>query len=124
VSDQVAKILDAWRAEFPALDVTPVAVCARITRIERHKRHALGQLYRRHGIDSGEFDVLAALRRSGPADRLSPTALYRLGCTAEFGFYEQLRQELGVLLATQPWRRSSTRSCSASSTGSAARRAR
>lgn len=77
VSDHVAAILDAWRVERPDLDVSPVGIFGRISRIERHKSQALGEVYRRHGIDGGEYDVLAALRRSGPSYRLTPTELYR-----------------------------------------------
>lgn len=38
---------------------------------------ALRGVYRRHQLDAGEYDVLAALRRSGPSYRLTPTELYR-----------------------------------------------
>jgi DNA-binding MarR family transcriptional regulator len=75
--DQVAAILDAWRAEQPGLDVSPVAIFGRITRIERYQAAALRQVWRRHHIDPGEYDVLAALSRSGPGYRLTPTELYR-----------------------------------------------
>ena len=39
-------------------------------------RHG-SEVYRRHQLDAGEYDVLAALRRSGPRYRLTPTELYR-----------------------------------------------
>lgn len=75
--DHVAGILAAWRNVNPALDLTPVGIFGRITRIERYKTQALRDVYRRHGIDSGEYDVLAALRRADPDHPLTPTALYR-----------------------------------------------
>jgi DNA-binding MarR family transcriptional regulator len=75
--DHVAAILDAWCEEQPGLDVSPVAVFGRISRIDRYKATALREVYRRHQIDAGEYDVLAALRRSGPRYRLTPTELYR-----------------------------------------------
>src|SRR5215469_10178840 len=75
--DHVAEILDAWRTEQPALDVSPVAIFGRITRIDRYQAMAMREVYRRHRIDAGEYDVLAALRRSGPGYRLTPTELYR-----------------------------------------------
>ncbi len=77
MSDHVAAILDAWRVERPDLDVTPVGVFGRITRIERHTSEALRGVHRAYEIDSGEYDVLAALRRSGEPYRLTPTELYR-----------------------------------------------
>lgn len=75
--DHVAAILDAWRSERPDLDTTPVAVFARIVRIERHKNQALRSLWRSYRLDPGEYDVLAALRRSGRPYQLTPTQLYR-----------------------------------------------
>ena len=76
-SDHVAAILNAWRAEEPGLDVSPVAIFGRVSRIERYKAAALRDVLGRHQLDSGEYDVLAALRRSGPGYRLTPTELYR-----------------------------------------------
>lgn len=75
--DHVAEILEAWRIEHPNLDTSPIGIFGRITRIERHKNQALRAVYRAHGIDGGEYNVLAALRRAGPAYQMTPTALYR-----------------------------------------------
>ena len=75
--DHVAGLLDAWHDEQPGLDVSPVAIFGRISRIGRYQAAALREVYRRHQIDAGEYDVLAALRRSGPRYRLTPTELYR-----------------------------------------------
>ena len=77
VADHVESIIEAWRAERPDLDVSPVGVFGRISRIERHKDLSLRPLFLRHRIDSGEYDVLAALRRSGEPYCLTPTQLYR-----------------------------------------------
>ncbi|HEY7049930.1 MAG TPA: MarR family transcriptional regulator [Jatrophihabitantaceae bacterium] len=75
--DHVAAILQAWHTERPDLDVSPVAIFGRITRIDRYQAAAMRQVWRRHKIDSGEYDVLAALHRSGPDYQLTPTELYR-----------------------------------------------
>jgi DNA-binding MarR family transcriptional regulator len=77
VQDQVARILDQWQAQRPDLDVSPVGVFGRISRIERHKSNALRAVYQRHSCDAGEYDVLAALRRAGPSHSLTPTELAR-----------------------------------------------
>jgi DNA-binding MarR family transcriptional regulator len=73
----VEEILAEWRTEKPGLDVSPVAIFGRVSRIERYKSAALREVYRRHRLDAGEYDVLAALRRRGPGHRLTPTDLYR-----------------------------------------------
>ena len=77
MQDHVSDVLDQWRAQRPDLDVSPVAVFGRISRIERHKSTALREVYRRHRCDAGEYDVLAALRRTGPPHSLTPTELAR-----------------------------------------------
>jgi DNA-binding MarR family transcriptional regulator len=77
VPDHVSKILDQWRTQRPELDVSPVGVFGRISRIDRHKANALRSVYRRHGCDAGQYDVLAALRRTGPPHSLTPTDLAR-----------------------------------------------
>jgi DNA-binding MarR family transcriptional regulator len=75
--DHVSRILDQWQAQRPDLDLSPVGVFGRISRIERHKAKALRAVYRRHRCDAGEYDVLAALRRAGPPHSLTPTELAR-----------------------------------------------
>lgn len=101
--DHVAAILDAWRAERPDLDVTPVAIFGRITRIERYQTAALREVWRRHQVDSGEYDVLAALYRSGPDYRLTPTELYRSVLVSSATMTERLdRLERRGLITRRP----------------------
>ncbi len=77
MQDHVADILEQWQAQRPDLDVSTVGVFGRISRIERHKTAALRDVYRDHGIDAGEYDVLAALRRTGAPHTLTPSQLSR-----------------------------------------------
>ena len=101
--DHVAAILDAWRAERPGLDVSPVAIFGRITRIERYQAAALREVWRRHQVDSGEYDVLAALYRSGPDHRLTPTELYRSVLVSSATMTERLdRLERRGLITRRP----------------------
>lgn len=101
--DHVAAILDAWHDEEPDLDVSPVAVFGRVSRIHRYLATALREVYRRHQIDSGEYDVLAALRRSGPRYRLTPTELYRSVMVTSATMTERLdRLERRKLIARRP----------------------
>jgi DNA-binding MarR family transcriptional regulator len=101
--DHVAAILDAWHREEPDLDFSPVAVFGRITRIDRYLAAALREVYRRHRIDSGEYDVLAALRRSGPRYRLTPTELYRSVLVTSATMTERLdRLERRELIVRRP----------------------
>ena len=74
-SDEVDRIIAAWRRERPDLDLTPMAVVSRVTRLARHLNLARRRAFARSDLDSWEFDVLAALRRAGEPYRLSPGAL-------------------------------------------------
>jgi DNA-binding MarR family transcriptional regulator len=73
--DAVDKIAQQWHVERPDLDTEPMGVFGRIYRLARAMGDRVEQVYARFGIGRGEFDVLAALRRSGEPYSLSPTTL-------------------------------------------------
>jgi len=75
--DEVDELVEAWKREREDLDLAPVAVFSRISRLARHLDLARRQAFTEHGIESWEFDVLSALRRSGPPYELSPGRLLR-----------------------------------------------
>jgi DNA-binding MarR family transcriptional regulator len=75
--DEVDELIAAWRAERPDLDVEPLQVLSRVSRLARHTDRARRAAFAAHGLELWEFDVLAALRRQGPPYRLSPGALLR-----------------------------------------------
>jgi DNA-binding MarR family transcriptional regulator len=77
IRDEVDTIVEAWRRERPDLDVTPMEVLSRISRLARHLDRLRANAFSAHDLESWEFDVLAALRRSGPPYRLSPGQLVR-----------------------------------------------
>jgi DNA-binding MarR family transcriptional regulator len=75
--DEVDGIVAAWRRERPDLDLAPMEVLSRVTRLayrlDRHRADA----FMAHALEAYEFDVLAALRRSGEPFSLSPGQLVR-----------------------------------------------
>ena len=73
--DEVDRIVAAWARERPDLDVEPLTVLSRVTRLARHLDLARRGAFARHELDTWEFDVLSALRRSGAPYQLSPGAL-------------------------------------------------
>jgi DNA-binding MarR family transcriptional regulator len=75
--DEVDDLIAAWRAQRPDLDVEPMQVLSRISRLARHLDLARRGAFADHGLESWEFDVLAALRRQGPPFQLTPGALLR-----------------------------------------------
>lgn len=77
VSDEVDEIVARWQAERPDLDVAPLEVLSRVSRLARHLDRARRAAFAAHGLEAWEFDVLSALRRQGPPYQLSPGALLR-----------------------------------------------
>jgi DNA-binding MarR family transcriptional regulator len=75
--DEVDRLIEAWRRERPDLDVAPMEVLSRVTRLARHLDRARSQAFETHGLESWEFDVLAALRRAGKPYQLSPGRLLK-----------------------------------------------
>lgn len=73
--DEVDRLIADWARERPDLDLAPMQVLSRVTRIAKQLDHARGEAFAMHGIVSWEFDVLAALRRSGEPYQLSPGRL-------------------------------------------------
>ena len=73
--DHVATVVDQWRAERPDLDVSPLLVIARVHRIAQALTPELVEVYARHGLGEGDFDVLATLRRQGTPYALTPSQL-------------------------------------------------
>lgn len=73
--DEVDDIVAAWQRERPDLDTTPMQVLSRVTRLARHLDRARRAAFAAHALEPWEFDVLSALRRSGPPYQLSPGRL-------------------------------------------------
>jgi DNA-binding MarR family transcriptional regulator len=62
-NDAVDMLLEQWAKQRPDLDVRPMAVITRITRVSRMLQQALKAHLAEHGVEDWEFDVLATLRR-------------------------------------------------------------
>jgi DNA-binding MarR family transcriptional regulator len=111
--DEVDDLIAGWRAERPDLDLEPLQVLSRVSRLARHLDRARRAAFAAHGLETWEFDVLSALRRQGPPHQLSPGALLhatlvtsgtmtnRIDRLAEGGLVERLRDpqdKRGVLV--------------------------
>lgn len=73
--DQVDRLVAAWRRERPDLDVEPLEVLSRVSRLARHLQLARHEAFGRLALPQSHFDVLAALRRSGPPYEMTPGEL-------------------------------------------------
>jgi DNA-binding MarR family transcriptional regulator len=75
MEDDVDRLIAAWRRERPDLDVSPMHVLSRVTRLALHLDRARKEAFADHGLEPSEFDVLSALRRTGEPYQLSPGRL-------------------------------------------------
>ena len=73
--DEVDRLVSAWRRERPDLDVSPLEVLSRVTRLARHLDRARRTAFAERGLETWEFDVLSALRRAGSPYQLTPGQL-------------------------------------------------
>ena len=76
-ADDVDRIVEAWRRERPDLDVAPLQVFSRVSRLARRLDLDRAQAFAQHHLEGWEFDVLSALRRAGEPYELSPGQLIR-----------------------------------------------
>ena len=89
-SDHVARLRAAWARERPDIDTEGMAILGRARRIALLARGPIEAVFDRFGIDAGEFDVLASLRRAGRPFRLRPTELYRALMISSGGLTDRL----------------------------------
>lgn len=77
MEDEVDRLVEAWGRERPDLDLSPMEVLSRVSRLSHHLDVARRTAFAEHGLEPWEFDVLAALRRAGTPYELSPGRLLR-----------------------------------------------
>lgn len=75
--DHVDELTEQWADERPELDTSSLRLSARVIRLERFLSRRIQADLETVGLNEGEVNVLAALRRSGPPYELTPTELYR-----------------------------------------------
>jgi DNA-binding MarR family transcriptional regulator len=63
---------------LPAVDVSPLEVLSRVSRLARHLDRQRSLVFARHELETWSFDVLSALRRTEPPHQLSPGQLLAL----------------------------------------------
>lgn len=73
--DLVARVVGEWQRERPDVDVSPIAVIGRVHSLAEWLTEQRTALYAEYALGPGEFDVMAALLRSGPPYEMSPTAI-------------------------------------------------
>ncbi|MGH9098516.1 MAG: MarR family winged helix-turn-helix transcriptional regulator [Acidimicrobiales bacterium] len=75
MEDEVEHLVAGWRRALPDIDVAPLEVLSRVTRLAQHLERQRSVVFARHDLETWTFDVLSALRRAGPPHDLSPGQL-------------------------------------------------
>ncbi len=101
--DGVDLILKQWARERPDLDASPMGVIGRISRLSRIFEREIQEVFSSFGLNRGEFDVLATLRREGEPYQLNPTELSKALMVSSGGMTNRLdRMERAGLVSRQP----------------------
>jgi DNA-binding MarR family transcriptional regulator len=77
VRDAVDVVVEQWARARPDLDASPMRVLGRLSRVTRIAERELQMLFSEFGLERGEFDVLATLRRAGSPGGMTPGMLAR-----------------------------------------------
>jgi DNA-binding MarR family transcriptional regulator len=77
VLDAVDRITGQWNAVRPDVDVSPIQVIGRVSRLSRLVDRRLAENFALYGIENWMYDVLATLRRSGEPYELTAGELVR-----------------------------------------------
>lgn len=64
MEDSVDRIIAQWARARPEVDVSPMAVFGRLSRLTRMIERELQHVFSQHGLQPGEFDILATLTRA------------------------------------------------------------
>ncbi|WP_404934345.1 MarR family winged helix-turn-helix transcriptional regulator [Nitratireductor sp. L15S-10] len=91
-ADHVDRLRAQWARELPDLDTSPMSILGRIYRLSILVRPGIEETFAAFGLDRGEFDVIATLRRAGAPYRLTPTELYRSLMITSGGLTHRLKR--------------------------------
>lgn len=102
-ADRAARAAQSWRRERPDLDVEAMEIIGRLNELSALMSRQLQAVFDDFGLQAGEFDVLATLRRTGAPFRLTPTALYEATMLSSGGMTARLdRLERRALIRRLP----------------------
>lgn len=102
--DRAARAVAQWKREFPDWNLGPMEMLGRLRESAAViTRDYMVPVFAEFGLQDGEFDVLAALRRSGSPYELSPTDLFEITMMSSGGMTARLdRLERMGLVARRP----------------------
>tara|TARA_R110000787_G_scaffold143488_1_gene257121 strand:+ start:12817 stop:13371 length:555 start_codon:yes stop_codon:yes gene_type:complete len=103
-NDRAARAVAQWSALYPDWDLRPMELLGRLGETAAViSRDHQAPLFAEHGLQPGEFDVLAALRRSGEPFEMTPTRLFEITMMSSGGMTARLdRLERRKLIKRRP----------------------
>lgn len=75
IRDHTDWVLEGWQQQRPDLDMSPMAVLNRLSRLQSYLQPEIAAVFERFGLTTPSFAVIAALRRAGPPYQRSQRAL-------------------------------------------------
>ena len=102
--DRAARAAAQWAVQRPDMDMLPMEVLGRLNEASQLVvRERQTPLFARYGLQHGEFDALATLRRSGAPEGLTPTALFEAAMMSSGGMTARIdRLERAGLVERRP----------------------
>ncbi len=101
--NRVKQAIAQWQREMPELDLLPMEVVGYMKTTQLLTQERLQAFFKDYGLQLGEFDVLATLRRSGAPYRLGPTQLFETLMVSSGGMTSRLdRLEKAGLIVRSP----------------------
>ncbi len=102
--DRASRAAAQWAVQRPELDMLPMEVLGRLNEASQLVvRERQTPLFARYGLQHGEFDALATLRRSGAPEGLTPTALFEAAMMSSGGMTARIdRLEKAGLVERRP----------------------
>ncbi|MGR2737946.1 MarR family winged helix-turn-helix transcriptional regulator [Billgrantia sp. Q4P2] len=101
--NRVKQAIAQWQREMPELDLLPMEVVGYMKTTQLLTQERLQAFFKEYGLQLGEFDVLATLRRSGAPYRLGPTQLFETLMVSSGGMTSRLdRLEKAGLIVRSP----------------------
>ncbi|KAA0011819.1 MarR family transcriptional regulator [Billgrantia pellis] len=88
--NRVKQAIAQWQREMPQLDLLPMEVVGYMKTTQQLTQARLQIFFKEYGLQTGEFDVLATLRRSGAPYRLGPTQLFEALMVSSGGMTSRL----------------------------------
>lgn len=89
--DRAQLAAEQWQQQRPDLDGFSMAVIGRLAELYQViSRDHLLPFFAEHGLQAGEFDLLATLRRSGEPYALMPTVLYESAMISSGGMTSRI----------------------------------